>query len=169
MRSSLFLYSVFAFAYALLLASASASVPPRGGFPPNFVCNNRTRGPDLEKQQQAALADFAHLYVDLQDVQTAFDRWVPGEYIQHNPNAGQGRDAAIAFLTAGFADPQVTSTNKTVFGGQGFGAVHFKLSVNPQTVFAVVDYFRFQGTCIVEHWDVLQQIFGNETNPIAFF
>lgn len=46
-------------------------------FPPK-VCNNRTRGPDLEVQQQAALADFAHLYVDLHDVQTAFDRWVPG-------------------------------------------------------------------------------------------
>ena len=91
------------------------------------------------------------------------------EYIQHNPNAAQGREAAIQILSAGFANPEVTSTNATVFGGQGFGAIHFKLTISPTTSFAVVDYFRFQGTCIVEHWDVLQQIFGNETNPIAFF
>ncbi|KAF4619581.1 hypothetical protein D9613_004827 [Agrocybe pediades] len=165
MRASLFSFFSFALSYALLVAS---TVTPFEKFPPK-VCNNKERGPDLQAKQQAALEDFAHLYVDLQDVQTAFDRWVPGQYIQHNPNAAQGRDAAIAILTAGFADPQVTSTNKTAFAGQGFGAVHFKLTLNPSTSFAVVDMFRFQGTCIVEHWDVLQQIFGNETNPIAFF
>jgi predicted SnoaL-like aldol condensation-catalyzing enzyme len=32
-----------------------------------------------------------------------------------------------------------------------------------------MDLYRFQGTCIVEHWDVSQTITGNETNPIAFF
>ena len=57
------------------LASATRFYEP---FPPK-VCNNRTiTGPDLEAKQQAALADFAHLYIDLHDIQTAYDRWVPG-------------------------------------------------------------------------------------------
>ncbi|KJA14154.1 hypothetical protein HYPSUDRAFT_150744 [Hypholoma sublateritium FD-334 SS-4] len=162
------MHPFFALISALALALVASATSSYEGFPP-AVCNNRTTGPNLEVKQQAALADFAHLYIDLHDIQTAYDRWVPGEYIQHNPNAPQGREAAIQILSAGFANPEVTSTNATVFGGQGFGAIHFKLTVSPTTSFAVVDYFRFQGTCIVEHWDVLQQIFGNETNPIAFF
>lgn len=79
MRSAaVYFFSVLVFACAFSLSSlVGAASATKERFPPK-VCNNRTRGPDLEKQQQAALADFAHLYVDLQDVQTAFDRWVPG-------------------------------------------------------------------------------------------
>lgn len=39
----------------------------------------------------------------------------------------------------------------------------------PDFDYAVMDRLRFKGTCFDEHWDVLQRIWGNETNPIAFF
>jgi len=74
MRSIFTIFYAFS-SFALLVAAVAASSKEK--FPPK-VCNNKERGPDLEAKQQAALADFAHLYVDLQDVQTAFDRWVPG-------------------------------------------------------------------------------------------
>ncbi|UQC88297.1 uncharacterized protein CLUP02_13820 [Colletotrichum lupini] len=34
---------------------------------------------------------------------------------------------------------------------------------------AVVDIFRFQGSCIVEHWDVATAMPPNATNPLALF
>ena len=91
------------------------------------------------------------------------------EYKQHNPFAEQGRTFAIKFLSDSFARPGgVKTTNLTIFGGQGYGIMHYRME-NPDITFAVADYFKFKGTCIVEHWDVLQQITGTEPNPIAFF
>ncbi|TFK16847.1 hypothetical protein FA15DRAFT_739274 [Coprinopsis marcescibilis] len=151
-----------------LAAVASASSVNGRPRPGPQVCDPKARGPKLEAKQQEAMAGFAHLFLGKHDVKAAYDRYVPGEYIQHNPFAEQGREFAIDFLSESFADPTVTTTNITVFGGQGYGAMHFKLTT-PNTTFAVVDYLRFKGTCIVEHWDVLQVITGNEPNPIAFF
>lgn len=34
---------------------------------------------------------------------------------------------------------------------------------------AVVDVVRFEGTCIMEHWDVIQERPGNATNSNALF
>lgn len=90
------------------------------------------------------------------------------QYIQHNPFAEPGREFAINFLADSFANPSTTATKIKFFAGQGYGMAHFKLTL-PTITFAVVDYFRFKGTCIVEHWDVLQEITGTEPNPIAFF
>jgi predicted SnoaL-like aldol condensation-catalyzing enzyme len=52
--------------------------------------------------------------------------------------------------------------------------LHYKLDVRGGleaggSSLAIVDLFRFEGTCIVEHWDALQQITGDEVNPNAFF
>jgi predicted SnoaL-like aldol condensation-catalyzing enzyme len=50
--------------------------------------------------------------------------------------------------------------------------IHSKVDLkitNFTGTFSAVDYFRFRGTCVVEHWDILQQITGDETNPMAYF
>ncbi|RXW23392.1 hypothetical protein EST38_g2437 [Candolleomyces aberdarensis] len=141
---------------------ASASLKPK-------VCNPNYRGSDLGQKQYEALADYADLFIKKQDVLTAFNRYIPGAYKQHNPYAEQGRDFAIQYLINGFTPRgSVQTTNLTFFAGQGYGMTHFKMKM-PNITFAVIDYFKFQGTCIVEHWDVLQQITGTEPNPIAFF
>ncbi|KAJ2933203.1 hypothetical protein H1R20_g3898, partial [Candolleomyces eurysporus] len=159
---------------AVLLLSVSAMAlnvartDTAGKKPPHSkVCDPNAKGKDLEKRRYDAVADFADLFLFKQDIRAAFDKYVPGEYIQHNPRAEQGRDFAIEVLTAGAASG-IVSTNLTFFVGQGYGFMHYK-SVFMNTTYAIVDYFRFKGTCIVEHWDVLQEITGNEPNPIAFF
>ncbi|TFK21209.1 hypothetical protein FA15DRAFT_717785 [Coprinopsis marcescibilis] len=161
---------------AIVAASiCSTSATPDTGrgkpTPPPKVCNPRARGPNLEKQQQEATADFAHIFLELNQVKAAFDRYVPGQYIQHNPNSQQGREYAIQVLTAIRADPTIVTSHITTFSGEGYGGMHYKV-IRPATenlTLAIFDYFRFEGTCIVEHWDVSQRILGNETNPIAFF
>ncbi len=34
---------------------------------------------------------------------------------------------------------------------------------------AVVDLYRFEGSCIVEHWDVKQERQANDTNVVGPF
>jgi hypothetical protein len=34
---------------------------------------------------------------------------------------------------------------------------------------AIMDRMGFKGTCMNEHWDVRERIYGNSTNPIAYF
>ncbi|PKK44878.1 hypothetical protein CI102_9480 [Trichoderma harzianum] len=37
------------------------------------------------------------------------------------------------------------------------------------TTAAFVDFWRFQGTCIVEHWDVIEFVTGDSPNPSPLF
>ena len=42
------------------------------------VCNPNYKGSDLAQKQYEALADYADLFVNKQDVLTAFNRYIPG-------------------------------------------------------------------------------------------
>ncbi|TFK21459.1 hypothetical protein FA15DRAFT_672586 [Coprinopsis marcescibilis] len=155
--------------------AAEVEVAGRPGGPgkpkPRKVCNRFEKG-DLDKKQQDALADFAHLYFVARDIDTAFNTLtlLYRQYIRHNPNAEQGRHTAIPALKALWGNPLMTTSNRSWFAGQNYGMLHFKFIIGAtNTSMAVVDKFRFEGTCIVEHWDVMQAITGNEPNPIAFF
>lgn len=94
------------------------------------------------------------------------------EYRQHSPFAQQGREFAIQVLSDAYAQDAMNITLQRIFSGQGFGIIHSKVDLritNFTGSFSAVDYFRFRGTCVVEHWDILQQVTGDETNPIAYF
>ncbi|TFK21227.1 hypothetical protein FA15DRAFT_717854 [Coprinopsis marcescibilis] len=166
------------FLLAISLAVGSASTSTSTGpqtidlasapCPNTRPCDPRARGPDLPQRQQEATAHFATTLLQQHNVQAAFDQYAPGEYIQHNPNAELGRNWTITFLQALFSDPAASTTNLRVFTGQGYGLAHYKLKLTGRTL-AVMDVWRFEGTCVVEHWDVIQGITGNEPNPIAFF
>ncbi|TEB37721.1 hypothetical protein FA13DRAFT_1620547 [Coprinellus micaceus] len=123
---------------------------------------------ELQAAQQDAFANFAGLFLVQRDIQQAFDLYIPGCYINHNPFAKSGRENALAFLLPALAEPTLTISNIEWFSGQGYGVLHYKMGLNG-TYSAVMDKFRFEGTCIVEHWDTVQGITGNESNPIAYF
>jgi predicted SnoaL-like aldol condensation-catalyzing enzyme len=161
-------------------------------------CTSDFQGTQMELQaaQQDAFANFAGLFLVQRDIQQAFDLYIPGcvvllslvstssishpsytlpfsitftsEYINHNPFANSGRENALAFLLPALAEPTLTISNIEWFSGQGYGVLHYKMGLNG-TYSAVMDKFRFEGTCIVEHWDTVQGITGNESNPIAYF
>lgn len=52
-------------------ASLASKKPPK-------VCNPNYRGSDLGQKQYEALADYADLFINKQDVLTAFNRYMPG-------------------------------------------------------------------------------------------
>ncbi|EAU82486.1 hypothetical protein CC1G_08237 [Coprinopsis cinerea okayama7 len=163
--------SLVSIAYAAVTNKGPSKRPPghHGPWPP-AVCNPKAKGPHLEAQQKAAFVDYTYLLTVKHDILTAYNRWVPGQYINHNPFAESGREFAIAFLKPYHDDPNFITTNVTSFAGGGYGFIHLKLFFPDQPNPVVsMDYFRFEGTCIVEHWDVGAEITGDEPNPIAYF
>lgn len=141
------------------------------------ACDYRAKGPLIHLRREAAVKDFTRLYIHEMEAKKAFDKWIPGRYTQQNvgvPDEAQGRDAAIKWLTEMQATPGMTYSNVHSFAGHGeqgaYGLFHFRRRVPGTEVdWAIMDMLRFTGTCFTDHWDAKNQIFGNETNPIAYF
>ena len=73
---------------AALIAVASLLAAPLAAKP----------GPSQTARNRAIITDFARLFYEKRDVRGAFERYVAPDYIQHNANILDGREAAIAAL-----------------------------------------------------------------------
>jgi predicted SnoaL-like aldol condensation-catalyzing enzyme len=104
-------------------------------------------------------------------VRSAFETWVDPGYIQHNPMAATGRDAAIAFLEPFFANnPGMKYEIKRIIADGKLVAVHAHGKFSPEDRgMAVVDILRVEGCKVVEHWDVLQPVPEKAANTNGMF
>ncbi|KAJ7152875.1 hypothetical protein C8R46DRAFT_1302184 [Mycena filopes] len=88
---------------------------------------------------------------------------------QHNPYVLDGAAASFAVVNPIFTN----STNKIAVLNQGFqaptGWVHWRLDGVYPAPTAVVDVYRWEGACIVEHWDIVQTLPADAINPHALF
>jgi predicted SnoaL-like aldol condensation-catalyzing enzyme len=110
------------------------------------------------------------LYVD-KKVREAFETWVDPGYIQHNPLAQSGRDAAIGFLEPFFAQhPEINYSIKRIIAEGNLVVVHShgKFSADDRGI-AVVDILRVEGCKVVEHWDVVQPVPEKAANSNSMF
>jgi len=109
-------------------------------------------------------------YVDKQ-VRKAFETWVVPGYIQHNPYAATGRDAAIAFLEPFFANnPNMHYDLKRIIADGNLVAVHAHGSMGPtDRGMSVVDILRVRGCKVMEHWDVVQPVPEKSANTNSMF
>ncbi|KPF93341.1 hypothetical protein IP81_03715 [Novosphingobium sp. AAP83] len=108
-------------------------------------------------------------------VRSSFEKWVDPGYIQHNPFAATGRDAAIAFLEPFVANNpgQKTKIHRIIADGN-MVAVHSHGwnedgDAAAKRGFAVVDIFRVQGCRVMEHWDVLSPVPETAANSNTMF
>lgn len=110
------------------------------------------------------------LYVD-KKVREAFETWVDPGYIQHNPMAQSGRDAAIGFLEPFFAQhPDIHYSIKRIMADGSLVAVHSHGRFAPDDRgIAVVDILRVEGCKVMEHWDVVQQVPDRSANSNGMF
>lgn len=101
----------------------------------------------------------------------AYARWVAPDYVQHNPIATDGRDAAIKALGPIFAaNPELKVDIKRIVGDGTHVAVHYHSVMKPGSKgFAAVDLFRVKDCRIVEHWDVIQAMPETSANPHPMF
>jgi predicted SnoaL-like aldol condensation-catalyzing enzyme len=104
-------------------------------------------------------------------VREAFETWVEPGYVQHNPLAQNGRDAAIAFLEPFFnSHPDINYSIKRVIADGNLVAVHSHAVFNPgERGLAIVDILRVDGCKVAEHWDVAQPVPEKSANTNGMF
>jgi predicted SnoaL-like aldol condensation-catalyzing enzyme len=109
-------------------------------------------------------------YVD-KKVREAFETWVDPGYVQHNPMAATGRDAAINFLEPFFAQhPDIHYSIARVIADGNLVAVHSHGKFGPDDRgVAVVDILRVEGCKVMEHWDVVQSVPEKSANSNGMF
>ena len=147
--------STLAGAFAATIGLASAAAP---------YCPPR---PASEAEQAAIFDEFVHkLYVD-HNVSGALLDHGDVNWIEHDPMAVSGRQVVIDALSGFLPTTKQTFIHKGFVNGTGF--THFREDVPGQAPTAIADFFRFDGTCIMEHWDVSQTRDPNAANPIALW
>lgn len=108
-------------------------------------------------------------------VRSSFEKWVDPGYIQHNPFAATGRDAAIAFLEPFVANnPTQKTTIHRIIADGNMVAVHSHGwnetgDAAARRGFAVLDMFRVKGCRVMEHWDVLTPVPETSANTNTMF
>lgn len=104
-------------------------------------------------------------------VREAFETWVDPNYIQHNPMAPTGRDAAIAFLEPFIAShPTAKYSIARIIADGNLVAVHSHGQFAPEDRgVAVVDILRVEGCRVMEHWDVVQPVPEKSANQNGMF
>lgn len=122
------------------------------------------------EEQRAAFTNFINLiYKPGGNVTEAYLTYVAEDYIQHNPNILSGRQNAIDAVSA-FVDAGATFDIINIAFADDLGYVYSRMNIaGAAQPTAVVDILRMNGSCIVEHWDVMQERPANATNPIAMW
>lgn len=120
--------------------------------------------------KQVVTKFMTRFYIE-KDVRGAFETWVDPGYIQHNPMAATGRDAAIGFLEPFFkANPGIKYEIKRVIADGNLVAVHAWGRFNDaDRGMAVVDILRVQRCKVMEHWDVVQPVPEKAANTNGMF
>jgi predicted SnoaL-like aldol condensation-catalyzing enzyme len=120
--------------------------------------------------KQVVTQFMTEFYIQKQ-VRKAFETWVEPGYIQHNPLASTGRDAAIAFLQPFFqGHPDAVYSIKRIIADGNLVAVHShaKFAAADRGL-AVVDILRVEHCKIAEHWDVAQPVPEKAANSNGMF
>jgi predicted SnoaL-like aldol condensation-catalyzing enzyme len=120
--------------------------------------------------KQVVTQFMTRFYID-KKVREAFETWVDPGYIQHNPLAETGRDAAIKFLEPFFAShPDIHYTIARIIADGNLVAVHSHgVFTAGERGLAVVDILRVEGCKVMEHWDVAQPVPEKSANTNGMF
>lgn len=101
----------------------------------------------------------------------AASKYLGRVYLQHNPGAGNGPEAFVAFAT-GFVNAYHTLRFdfKRFIAEGNLVNEHSHMTLDPaDRGTAVMDMFRLENGKIVEHWDVLQQVPAQSANNNTMF
>lgn len=118
---------------------------------------------------RAVITEFARLMYDERNPAEAFDRFVAPDYIQHNPMVPDGRDAALAFLTPLYTNPDSRFDVQRMLVDGDLAAVHVRAHPAGRPLLAVADFYRVADGRIVEHWDAIQPVPAESANDHPMF
>jgi predicted SnoaL-like aldol condensation-catalyzing enzyme len=133
---------------------------------PNASSNRNLR--QEENNKQLVLKFYQRLFGD-KDV-SAIDEYIVPDYIQHNPQVADGREALKTMATQWIAGgPQTTVDIRKSIAEGNLVILHVKNPTPDGKYLAIVEIFRVEGNQIVEHWDVIQTAPDNSANPHPMF
>ena len=119
---------------------------------------------------QKAMA-FLDMVFNQKKVKEGFDTYVGDKYIQHNPIAADGKEAAVTVLSQVLQQmPGWSYEFKHAYVDGNIAIIHSHVRMKADDRgMAVVDIFRFEKGKIVEHWDVVQPIPEKSANNNSMF
>ncbi|EUC40340.1 hypothetical protein COCMIDRAFT_109041 [Bipolaris oryzae ATCC 44560] len=103
------------------------------------------------QETKARSEQFAQAFIYKPDISKAFS-FIAVDYINHNPSVANGSAAAWELLSPVWSTANITGKRNTFISPMSW--VEYNSSLG-----GIVDRFRWEGGCIVEHWD------QNETFP----
>lgn len=120
-----------------------------------------------EDLQREIFNQFIQTLYENKNVPEAFETYVDPDLTEHGPYE-QSRDEVVESLSQIIPTSTFTVVHSSYGGDIGFVHVRIGDEGAPPAA-ALADIYRMDGTCIVEHWDVLQNLPENFTNPNALF
>jgi predicted SnoaL-like aldol condensation-catalyzing enzyme len=126
---------------------------------------------DVEQNKQNVIGFYTTAFNEKKP-EEAVERYIGSEYIQHNPQAPDGPDAFIQFVTAFTGQfPELTVEIKRAIAEGDLVMTHGLLKTSPDDRgTAAADIFRLdENGKIVEHWDVLQPMPETSANDHPMF
>ncbi|KAK3943594.1 hypothetical protein QBC46DRAFT_351469 [Diplogelasinospora grovesii] len=108
-------------------------------------CQPMTPAP-TEDETKARFEKFAHAFLETKNLTEAFS-YISSTYKNHNPMAKDGPASALDILGPVWPTVTITPLRRTFKGNMGW------LDYRASGLGEVVDRYRWEAGCIVEHWD----------------
>lgn len=125
---------------------------------------------DLE-QNKRIVREFYELAFNEGKPREAVERYIGPRYVQHNPQAADGPEAFVGFVTWYRGEfPKLNVDIKRMIAEGDLVMTHSLITTSPEDRgTAAADIFRVEDGKVVEHWDVLQQVPEEAANDNTMF